>query len=261
MDSNSVVVTLYKGYKNFEVPVTENLTAEEVCKAVVKFLKFRPISTTLFGLCQNKPCGIWLPSCFRFDGSQGYRVEFRLRFKIPTLTDLSRQDPYAFDYIYHQIRHDMLHGDIPELLLESRKSEALGLCVTDMLRTVLEDKISQDEVEKNYREYIPKVIYKHNLYFLKKKVHDNLTRLVTQAQGYHTNTKFIKEQYISQLEEIAPSYLEEEFHAMTFKKDEYPATIRVNPYHCEQPGVSMTYIGKTNVCKQPQSDFQLYINA
>lgn len=247
MDSNSVVVTLYKGYKNFEVPVTENITAEDVCKSAAKFLKFRPISINLFSLCLSKSSGIWLPACYRFDGSQGYRVEFRLRYKIPSLTDLSRQDPNAFDYIYHQIRHDMLHGDIPQILEDSSRSDALGLCVTDMLRSVMEDNVTVDQIEKNYRQYIPKVIYKHGLYFLKKKVHDHLTRLVGQAQGNHTNPKFIKEQYISHFEEISPTYLSEEFHAMTFKQDEYPATVRVDPYHNEHPGVSMTYIGKTNV--------------
>lgn len=247
MDSNSVVVALYKGCQNFEVPIPENLTAEEVCKLVAKFLKFRPISLTLFGLCMSKASGIWLPSCYRFDGSRGYRAEFRLRFKIPSLTDLSRQDPNAFDYIFHQIRHDFLHGDIHEILQEHRKSEALGLCVTDMLRAVLEDDLSQDQVENNYRQYIPKAIYKHQFFFLKKRIHENLSRLVNQAQGCQTDTRFIKEQYISQLEEIAPNYLAEEFHAMTFKQDEYPATIRIDPYHSEQPGISMTYIGKANV--------------
>ncbi|CAL8096712.1 unnamed protein product [Orchesella dallaii] len=246
MDANSVVVFLYKGEKNFEVPVTENLTAEDVCKSVAKFLKFRPISLTLFSLCVTKTSGIWLPPCYRFDGSRGYKVEFRLRHKVPSLTDLSRQDPNAFDYTFHQIRHDVLHGDIPEILLEQRKSEALGLCVTDMLRTVLEDGVAQSYVENNYRQYVPKFIYKYPPFFLKKRIHENLTRLVSQAQGYHTNTRFIKEQYISHLEVIAPSYLAEEFHAMTFRRDEYPATVRVDPYHSEHPGVSMTYIGKTS---------------
>jgi len=245
MDSCSVVVYLYKGQKNFEIPIVENLNAEDVCKVVTNHLQFRPVSFSLFSIREKKPSTIWLPPCYRFEPSTTYQVEFRLRFKIPVLTDLSRLDENAFNYVFHQVRHDLLQGEISDISQDHTKSEALGLCVTDMLRQIHEEGVTLEYVENNYRLFIPKTIYKQHKFFLKKRIHDSLVKLL--AHDRPKNLKYIKEQYISQVEELAPSYFAEDFYAMTYKQDEYPATIRVDPYHCDQPGVSIAYIGKHNV--------------
>lgn len=176
-------------------------------------------------------------------------MEFRLRFKIPSLIDLSRLDENAFDYVFHQIRNDLLQGKIPDISQDSVKSEVLGLCVTDMLRLIQEEATSLAYIETNYKQFIPKSIYKQHKFFLKKKIHDTLVKLVENSRPQ--NSKYIKEQYISQVEELAPNYFSEEFYAMTYKQDEYPATIRVNAYHPTEPGVSVAYMGKHNVSQWP----------
>jgi Janus kinase 2 len=252
MDSCNVLVFLYKGSKKFEIPICENLNGEDVCKSVAKHLKFRPASVNLFSirLKQTQGLGVWLwlPSSFKFEPERSYNVEFRMRCKIPTLTELSRLDENAFDYVFHQVRYDMLQGDIPDISQDQTKSEALGLCVTDMLRSIHEDDKTLEYVQHNYRQYIPKAIYKQHKFFLKKRIFESLARILNSDAS--KNMKYIKEQYISQIEELAPRYFAEEFYAMTYKQEEYPATIRVDPYHPEQPGVSVAYIGKQNVSSQ-----------
>ncbi|XP_035702306.1 tyrosine-protein kinase JAK2 isoform X2 [Folsomia candida] len=244
MDSCSVVVYLYKGDRNFEIPILESLHAEDVCRTVAKFLQFRPISLCLFSIRLKKSPDIWLPSSFKFQPDQTHYVEFRLRFKIPCLTDLNRLDENAFDYTFHQIRHDLLQGHIPDISQDQVKSEALGLCVTDMLRLIQEEAMTLDYIEANYKQFIPKSIYRQHKFFLKKKIHDTLVKLVERSRPQNSN--YIKEQYISQVEELAPRYFAEEFYAMTYKQAEYPATIRVNVYHTKEPGVSVAYMGKHN---------------
>jgi hypothetical protein len=255
MDSCNVVVHLYKGDIKYEIPILESLYAEDVCRTVAKYLQFRPITLYLFSIRLKKSPDLWLSPCFKFESDQTYYVEFRLRFKIPSLIDLSKLDENAFDYIFHQIRTDLLQGKIPDISRDSLKSEALGLCVTDMLRLIQEEALSLDYFETNYKQFIPKSIYKeHKIpHFLKKKIRETLVQLLSNSR--HKNSKYTKEQYISHVEELAPGYFSEEFYAMTYKQDEYPATIRVNVYHPEEPGVSVAYMGKHNVSTHQTHDF------
>jgi len=247
MDSSHVVVFLYKGRQNYEIPILDNLHVEAVCKTVAKHLQFRPASLNLFSvrLKQTQGPAVWLPSCFKFETDKSYNVEFRMRYKIPSLTELSRLDENAFDYVFHQVRSDMLQGDIMDISQDQTKPEALGLCVIDMLRAMHEDKKTLEDIQNNYKQYIPKSIYKQHKFFLKKKIFESLGRLMNSEAA--TNMRYIKEQYISQVEELTIRYFAEEFYAMMYRQDEYPATIRVDPYHPEQPGVSVAYIGKQNV--------------
>jgi len=239
-------IFLYKGETWLDVPVHENCNAEEICILVAKSLKFRPVSLQLFALRIRKS-DIWLPLCFNLNSfPPNHQLEFRLRFKVPILIEISRLDDSAFDYLFHQMRFDFLHGAIPEVSSDQSKSEALGLCVTDMLRCIQEDGTPREHIESNYRQFIPKGIYKQHMFFLKKRIQDNLSRLLNRDRP--KNVRFIKEQYISQMEELTTSYFAEDFCAMAFKNENYPASIRVQPYHPEFPGVSMTYAGKQNVC-------------
>ena len=110
-----LVVHLYKEKEKLEVPVKagETLTAEDVCIRVAKNLNFRPITLHLFGLRTLQP-ELWLPDCYVFTAGRNYEVEFRLRFKVPTITNLSRLDENAFDYIFHQVRGDLLQSKVLE---------------------------------------------------------------------------------------------------------------------------------------------------
>lgn len=247
--SFNVSVILYKREKPLDVSLQNHLTdltAEEVIFTVAKYLNFRPISLQLFALRKiQKNSNVWLPLNYKFVSSKSYQVEFRLRFKLPMLTSLSRLDENAFDYLFHQIRHDLLKGKIPELCQDEFKPQVLGLCATDMIRVIVEDGRNREEVLKNYRDFIPKAIYKQHLFFLKKKLHDHIHTTLEPTQNISSN--YIKEQYVSHVEDISPTYLTEEFSAMMLKDTEYPTTIRVDPLNKLAPGLSMTYVGKQNV--------------
>lgn len=259
MDSCNVVVFLYKGERNLEIPILDPLYAEDVCHAVAKHLQLRPITLHLFAIRLRKTPEVWFHPAFKFDSSQTYYVEFRLRFKVPSLVDISRMDENAFDYIFHQIRHDLLQSRIPDISQDRVKPEALGLCVTDMLRLIHEDTLTLDYIQANYKQFIPKTIYKQHKFFLKKKIHEALVKVLANSKPQ--NSKYIKEQYISQVEELAPRYFTEEFHAMTYKQEEYPATVRVDVYHPTEPGISVAYMGKHNVSREDTAkNITVYIN-
>ena len=245
MDSSGVTVFLYKGGKHYEIPLVSTLTAEDIVFTVAKYLGFRPISLNLFGLRIQKRMNLWLPPSYKFDTTKSYQVEFRMRFKLPTLNSLSRLDENSFDYLFHQIRYDLLNGQIPEFCLEQYKPKALGLCTTDMKRVILEDGLNRDDVVNNYRQYIPKSIYKQHFWFLKRKIQENIPRSFSADHG--RSVKYLKEQYVNQTENLAPGYLAEEFTAMTYRDEEYPTTVRIDPFHAEHPGLSMVYVGKQNV--------------
>jgi len=253
MESSSSIVSvfLYKGQKRLDVPIPTPMTAEEVIIFVAKYLEFRPVSLHLFAIrTVHKNTTSWLPLNYKFTTTKSYQAEFRMRFKLPSLSSLSRLDVNAFDYVFHQIRHDLLHGLIQEFCQDEYKPQALGLCATDMIRAILEEGRSREEVLKNYQQYIPRSIYKQHFLFLKKKLHDHIYKMLpVDTPPQSVSLKYIKEQYVSHAEDISPTYLTEEFTAMAFKVDEYPTTIRVDPLNKDIPGISMAYVGKLNVSK------------
>lgn len=220
--------------------VKAGLSAEEVCQTISRQLQLRPITVNLFALRIRDSTQDWLPPNFTFAEDQALALEFRLRFKLPLLSNLNRMDENAFNYIYHQIRYDLIHSKICG---QDKEAQVLGLCVMDMARAIEEKELSQGDIEARCKKFIPKDIWNRHLFFLKKAVLQHLNAFRSQP---HTIT-FLKESYVSRVEDMAPGYLEEKFHSMMYREDKFPATIRINPFHSTMPGISISHIGKQDV--------------
>lgn len=89
-------------------------------------------------------------------------------------------DKYAFNYCFHQMRADFLNGNILEIL--KLKDSALGLAVADMLRMMLEQNMSLDAVQKDYRSFLPKEINKNYKFGIKKPIQRALMEARTNCK-------------------------------------------------------------------------------
>ena len=73
---------------------------------------------------------------------------------------------------------------------------------------MLEKDLPRAIVESNYKKYIPKECRKRHAFFIKKPIHNALAGL----SGH--DAVYVKEQYLSQFESMAPNYLCEEYKAL-----------------------------------------------
>lgn len=139
-------------------------TCEELCKELCKKWNFPPLVQLLFGLrVYGKQ--IWLADSRPL--VKGEKYEFRIRFKTPKLSDLNQLNRNAYDYLYHQMRHDVLNNSIPEIGYPNHKNAILGLCVSSMYVDMVENGRDWDYYKRNCKHYIPKKLYKQHIYFAK----------------------------------------------------------------------------------------------
>ena len=75
----------------------------------------------------------------------------------------------------------------------------------------LEEELSREIVESEYKKYIPKECIKRHAFFIRKPIHNALTKL----SGY--DAAYVKEQYLKQFERMAPNYPYEEYTALMDK--------------------------------------------
>lgn len=105
-----------------------------------------------------------------------------MRFKLANIEKLKFTDTNAYNYYFHQVRHDVLKNKVPGLVYEKFKWELIGLGVTDMYRAMVEDGSTKGAVESAYKKYIPKVVLKKHWFFIKGPIHNTLAGL--QNSGY-----------------------------------------------------------------------------
>lgn len=90
-------------------------------------------------------------------------------------------DRALFNYYYYQLRHDLLQSKIGEIENDEYKNKILGYVVNDMYRKMVEDKVSVTELQRTYKEYIPRKISKeHSFLFFnlaRTKVLDSLKQI------------------------------------------------------------------------------------
>lgn len=217
-------------------------TTEDVCIEISKQLGIGPVARFIFGLCIHGT-NVFCPD-HRILNSQ-CQYDFRLRFKVPSLSRLKKIDINAFNYYFHQVRGDVMDNKIPDISYDKFKQELVGLGVADMYRVMLEKGIDRESVESDYKKYIPKEVIKHHYFLIKKPIHDSLCRI---KKGGNHDALYVKGQYLKQFEDMAPNYLTEEYRAET---DESGCTrnifIRINPFHKEIPGISYRYDVKKEV--------------
>lgn len=228
-----------------KIPLQTSTTAEDVCIEVSKHLQIGPVARHLFALRLHRS-KIWFNPGLRLSETRASaEYDFRLRYKVPSLSRLKKIDIKAYDYYFHQARSDVMNNEIPDISYDKFRRELVGLGVADMYRVMLEKGVERDMVESDYKKYIPKEVIKHHFFFIKKPIHDCLVKIKKNAQH---DAWFVKGEYLKQFEEMAPNYLSEEFKALI--DDEgcvQTVLLKVNPFHEEQPGVSVRYDGKKEV--------------
>ncbi|CAH4030590.1 tyrosine-protein kinase hopscotch [Pieris brassicae] len=215
------------------VPCSNTLTAEELCILLCKKYGIPPLTRTLFAL-RIKGTDYFLKDNSKvLSGSRDY--ELRIRFKVPQLSLLITIDMTTYDYYFQQARNDVNENKIPEIKYPEHKRELLGLGIADMMRVILEDNLQLNEVVRNYKKYIPKVVVKSHGPFLKKHAYDCLPKLC--SAGHSVN--YVKNLYLQQLYGLAPNYLAEEYKDVVWQNgaESTPVKVVVAPFHPHQPGI------------------------
>lgn len=90
---------------------------------------------------------------------------------------MKQLDKNAYDFFYHQVRHDVLHNAIPEIAYPKYKNDILGLCVIDMFLEIIENHKTIEELNKNYKKYVPKEIWRNHSVFAKRKIESSLRNI------------------------------------------------------------------------------------
>lgn len=166
----SILLYTTNEYKDYEYGVDD--TCEAVCRELCKDLGITPIANLLFSL-RIKGTSNFLPGCKPVLPNVKY--EFRLRYQVPTLSELKKLDEMAYNYYYHQVKSDLIKNMIPELEYPNHKDKVVGLVVTSMYIEMLEKKnLKVDELERNYKNYVPQKYIKKHLLFIKQRISKEL---------------------------------------------------------------------------------------
>ncbi|GAB0100093.1 Tyrosine-protein kinase hopscotch [Sergentomyia squamirostris] len=222
-------------------------TCETVCNLVCRKLKIQPLVELLFGLRATGSRNFLAP-CANLVARQKY--EFRIRFKLPDVTKLKELDKELFKYYFCQVKHDLLENRIPHLRYEEHSRKIMGLVLTDMYLEMVQNKVSAQDLMGRYKKYVPKVIVKnHTLFFVKRAIKKELDMI----EKFDHDPFYIIQSYISEIKNIAPEYLTEEYSATSpylrerdqaAKTGWCPVNLQISPYHIEQSGLRVHYAYK-----------------
>lgn len=231
----------YKRKEFVDVPHQLDATCESICIYLSEQEGIIPSTRLLFGL-RITNTQTWLPPSFVIQPNVQY--DFRMRFKVPNLSTLRKLDEHAYDYFYHQVRHDLVNDKISEIKYPAYKDNVLGLGVVDMYIDMIEKNISIENLEKNLKKYIPKELIKNHQYFAKKKIQKGLREIRKTDHDIF----YVKVSYLESIRNMAPNYLIEEYSALAnyLAEDELqngtcPVTVQFNPFHEDQPGLRVFY--------------------
>lgn len=167
-------VFLYTKNSCDEIPYGIDDSCEAVCRELCKDLNIAPVSNTLFSL-RIKGTTSYLPASRRVLSNVKY--EFRVRYKMPSLSEFKLIDKLAYNYYYHQVRWDLVNNMIPELEYPNHKEKVVGLAVTNMYIEMLEGHVTTDYLKRNYRNYIAPKFHEKHFYILKKKISNELSHI------------------------------------------------------------------------------------
>lgn len=172
MQTFSVFLYTENKFRNIPFGVDDN--CEAICRELCKDLGITPIVCSLFSL-RIKGTSNFLPNCRPVLPNIEY--EFRVRYQISSLSSFKKLDKVAYNYYFHQVKSDLINNLIPELEYPNHKDKVVGLAVTSMYIEILEKNISIDELEKNYRNYVPQKYIKKHLFIIKQKISKELRHI------------------------------------------------------------------------------------
>ncbi|XP_063830579.1 tyrosine-protein kinase hopscotch [Ostrinia nubilalis] len=233
-DTVTVSVVTERAPVIIECP-TRTFTAEQLCIILCKKYNIPPLTRTLFALRIKGSRYFLKDNCEVLSSSRDY--ELRIRFKVPRLGLLMSLDEVTFDYYFQQARIDINDNQVSEIRYPDHKQELLGLGITDMCRAITEEKLSMNEVVRNCKKYIPKIINKRHGPFPKRHANYYLPKLFEM----HYSVNYLKDKYMVQLYGLAPNYLAEEYENVLWLNADniVPVRLVVAPFHPQQPGIRL----------------------
>lgn len=165
MQTCSVFVYTENAYR--EVPFGANASSETICRELCKYLKIQPIVNLLFAL-RFKGTANFLPGSQKVQSTAKY--EFRLRHQIPNLEEFLKMDKAAFNYFFHQTKHDLVRDSIHELEYPNHKDDVAGLAYISMYNEILERHVTIDQLSDNYKKFVPAKLISHHGFRLKGRL-------------------------------------------------------------------------------------------
>ncbi|XP_050532080.1 tyrosine-protein kinase hopscotch [Daktulosphaira vitifoliae] len=228
----------------YELPVTINTTVEDVTIEISKLLNIGPVARHLFALriLNTSNENLWLsPSLFILYAKCEHHVyEYKLRYKMLDIKRLKSIDRNAHNFYFYQVKSDLLKSKVTGLCYSTYKRELIGLGVADMYRAILEEDKTRENVEQNYKQFMPKEVVKQHMFFLKKPVQETLKKIINNNSVDAHYVDIIKDSYLEQFNSIAPDYLEEEYIALYNENgSSVNVTLRINPFFSKMPGIRM----------------------
>ncbi|CAH2089621.1 unnamed protein product [Euphydryas editha] len=224
------------------IPCTISSTAEELCIFLCTKYNIPPLTRTLFAL-RIKGTDYFLKDNSKvLSSSRDY--ELRIRFKVPRLGHLITIDETTYDYYFQQARNDVNENKVREIKYPEHKQELMGLGIADMARAVIEENLQLNDVIRNYKKHVPKVVVKRHGHFCKKCAHKYLPPLCSAKH----DANYVKSSYLKQLYSLAPNYLAEEYDNVLWQNggDVVPVRVVVAPFNPQQPGIRLYNTLKRN---------------
>nr|XP_022913814.1 tyrosine-protein kinase hopscotch [Onthophagus taurus] len=228
------------------VDITPTTTAEDICIKLCKKLCIGTVARHLFGLRTHGKQIFLMPSATFTEKTREF--DLRIRFKVTSIEKLKKIDINAYDYFFHQARLDVLENKIPDLIFDNYRKELVGLGIADMYRVMLENDVSRETIEGDYKKYIPKAVLSRHHFFVKKPIREGLNNIKKSLQ----DAWYVKEQYLKQLDRMVPEYLAEEYKVMMDDRESIIEVIIKTSQHAEEPGINYTSLSKNdkwhNIC-------------
>lgn len=214
-----------------------NAFSEAILTDICRSRGILPNTRLLFGLrvfeeSQHGQQEEWCLPCQELRVGVTYCI--RMRFKVPTLDDhLRSMDPNAYEYLYNQMRYDVVHECIPSIRYPEKKDYVMGLGAVDMCIDWLERREAVDRIEANYKRYLPRPLVKAHKIFIKRKICGSFSSL----RERFSDVALVKWNYVLGLNNLVPDYLLETFEGIV---DFIPSDVMTTVSECGGPGKPST---------------------
>ncbi|XP_062138602.1 tyrosine-protein kinase hopscotch isoform X2 [Drosophila sulfurigaster albostrigata] len=233
--ANDGYIHVYNFLKDDYDRFAPTLLAEEISCMMCRQMEILPAAQLLFGIREHNSSGSSSSSSSNNNNSHSsssssnnnsancnkwqlagehlscnVRYCFRMRFRVPELDrQLSEIDANCHTYLYHQMRYDMLHEQIQEIRYPDHKDKVMGLAVMDMLIDKEERQLAAQAVEKAYKTYLPRSLWRAHRIFVRAKIRSTFRQLSVNQPAVDS----LKWHYVHQICHLAPTYLTEQFKA------------------------------------------------
>ncbi|RXG73997.1 Tyrosine-protein kinase hopscotch [Armadillidium vulgare] len=228
--------------QTFEINENEELYIEEILAILCKKLNIRPLCQIIYGLQEinitgkNKiSLGYWLPLCKKVSElKSNSHYQFRIRL-VPYVTNvLRRLDTHSFSYLFYQVRHDFIAGNLREHTQKS--SDALGLVVADILHYLL---IHKDKKVKDLEinDFLPKRLKSLGHRINVRSTTEDLFKENSEAY-FDRGPDDMKFHYLDKVDELGRAGVVEKYEVKTYDDDlAVQVDVYIDPFHEKWPGV------------------------